>query len=365
MKQRLLLVYVICAFLWHVHIRVTGDEKGARDNRWYVYTEGPEYTIDGQFRALVVKPTANNLYYAVEAFPFDAALTVPIASPRWEAFDFHPDHHFGFDVGVTGVFASRGSSLAINWEHFASSTCVVKKVSNSNNMIGPFSAIGPDSATYKQVQATVKFTFDEVNVRYGQYVHIGNFLHTNLFAGIGFAHLKQCMTTFFSDTNSFSRTFIVPTSFTGAGPECGFDLSYTIVDGLHLTGQFVAMLLMGTMKNHTTYLSVSPEITAIGNPVPNKQSTSLCNRTQLVPSFTERLGLSYIFCLCDERYEGKIEVGYESKILLNAIQTTDLASGVIGLGPINSSVGVFARTFERNLGNFALNGLYIALDVAV
>jgi hypothetical protein len=216
------------------------------------------------------------------------------------------------------------------------------------------------------VNARVKFTFNEVNARYGQYVQVGSCLFTNLFAGIGVAQLKQCMSTIFSDPEvAISRTFLVPTSFVGAGPEVGFDVSFTIVEGLRLTGQFVAALLMGTMKNDTTYLSTTPELAAIGNPSPNKQTTAVQCRTQLVPIFTERLGLAYEFCLCDDQYAFKIEAGFEGKVLLNAIQTTDLASGVIDLGPIDSDVGVFARTFERNLGNFALSGFYLAFDVGL
>lgn len=336
------------------------------DDKCFVYTEAPAYTFDAQFRALILKPTANNLYYAAEAFPFDEALATPIASPKWAIFDFHPDYHFGFDVGLLGVFESCCSNLALNWEHFSSSTCAAQTVANAKNMFGPFSSIGPDEAAYKQVNARVKFTFNEVNARYGQYVQVGSCLFTNLFAGIGIAQLKQCMSTIFSDTQTeISRTFLVPTSFAGAGPEVGFDLSFTITEGLRLTGQFVAALLMGTMKNHTTYLSATPELAIIGNPSPNKQSTSVQCRTQLVPSFTERLGLAYQFCLCDDQYFFKIEAGFEAKVLLNAIQTTDLTSSVIGLGPINSEVGVFARTFERNLGNFALTGFYIALDIGL
>lgn len=336
------------------------------DKRCFLYTTTPAYTFDAQFRALIIKPTANNLYYAVEAFPFDEALATPIASPKWAIFDFHPDYHAGFDIGLLGVFESCCSNLALNWEHFSSSTCAAQTVANENNMLGPFSSIGPDGAAYKQVNARVKFTFNEVNARYGQYVQVGSCLFTNLFAGIGVVQLKQCMSTIFSDSETdISRTFLVPTSFAGAGPEVGFDLSFTIVEGLRLTGQFVGALLMGTMKNHTTYLSTTPELDIIGNPSPNKQTTAVQCRTQLVPSFTERLGLAYQFCLCDDQYTVKIEAGFEAKVLLNAIQTTDLASGVIDLGPINSDVGVFARTFERNLGNFALSGFYVAFDMGL
>lgn len=330
---------------------------------WSVYSEPPAYAVDLEFRALFLKPSANNLYFAVEALPFDPNAPDPILSPRWTIFDFHPDYHCGFDVGFTAVIPSRASNVSVNWEHFSSDTCAAHKVVDTQNMIGPFSSIGPDAGQYKQVNARVAFDFDEVNARYGQFVHFGSYLSTNLFAGIGFARLKQCMRTIFSDSGAgISRTFLVPTSFMGAGPELGFDAAYEIYAGLRLTGQFVAALLVGNMKNHSTYLSESPELAILGETSPNVQGTTVQCRTQMVPVFIERLGLAYVFCFCEERYQVQIEVGFEGKILLNAIQTTDLNSGVVGVGPINSTVGVYARTYDRNLGNFALHGFYIALD---
>lgn len=359
MKYRILLAcIVLCPSLF---LRADSDASCM----WYVYSETPSYHCDAQFRALFLKPTANNLYYAVEAIPFDPAIAVPIASPRWAIFDFHPDYHFGFDIGFSAMVPSRCSSVDLNWEHFASTTCASHTVTDTHNMIGPFSAIGPDDAEYKRADAHVKFTFDEVNARYGQFVNFGDFLHTYLFAGIGIARLTQCMATIFSNGDTVSRTFLTPASFTGAGPEFGFDLSYTIIKGLQLTGQSVVSLLMGTMKNHSAYVSMSPAIVALGNPEPNVQGTTVEKRTQMVPLFTERLGLAYQFCCCDGRCALQLEFGYEAKILLNAIQTTDLNSDVVGLLPIDSTVGLFARTYDRHLGNFALNGFYLAVDVAL
>src|ERR1700722_8784363 len=111
---------------------------------WQVYSESPVYVVDAEFRALFLKPTANNLYFAVEAFPFNPNIATPIASPRWAIFDFHPDYHFGFDIGLTGVIPSRCSTLDLNWEHFSSSTCASHAVTDTSNMVGPFSSIGPD-----------------------------------------------------------------------------------------------------------------------------------------------------------------------------------------------------------------------------
>jgi hypothetical protein len=345
---------------------IIGIQAKERNNRCSdadnVFVDSPCFTLDTQFRALFLQPSTNNLYYAAEAFPFNTALATPAASPRWQIFDLHPNYHFGFDLGLCGVFHSRNNSLAVNWEHFNSCTAASQTV-GTNDMIGPFSSIGPDATPYKQAQGHVTFHFDEVNVRYGQYVNLGVCVELDAFAGVSIARIKQCLTTIYSDAGGISRTTVVPSSFIGAGPQGGLDFAYTIVEGLNLTGQFTAALLVGTAKNHTNFASTSPILASIGNPSPNLQSTCVNKRIQMIPSFGERLGLAYFYSFCDH-YMAKIEVGYEAKIFLNAIQSNDLSSGVIDITPQANEVGVFARTFARTLGNFSLGGPYIAFNMA-
>lgn len=83
----------------------------------------------------------------------------------------------------------------------------------------------------------------------------------------------------------------------------------------------------------------------------------------MIPSIEERLGLAYSFDSWCECYLVSLEVGYEAKVFFNALQSTDFSSGVVGVTPEDSEVGVFARTFRRTLGNFALAGPYVALGV--
>jgi|GEM_PF-5268287 len=61
----------------------------------------------------------------------------------------------------------------------------------------------------------------------------------------------------------------------------------------------------------------------------------------------------------------QIEFGWETKVLINAIQSNDMSSEVIDVTPQANTVGVFARTFHRTLGNFSFGAPYLALEVAL
>jgi hypothetical protein len=323
------------------------------------------YALDIEFRGSALKPSANNIYYAVEAFPFNNAIATPVASPRWQVYDLHPKYHFGFELGLRAVSKERGSSLGVNWQHFKSSTGA-SHTTASTDMIGPFSSIGPDQEGYINGKGCVRFKFDQVNVLFGQGVTFGcaDDLKAELFAGVSYARIQQCLTSTYSNADgTIARSYITPSSFKGAGPELGLNFDYALCGGFNFTGHIASAFYVGNVKNHSEYLSLSPMLVASGNPNPNKQSTTTDKRLQVVPSLEERMGLSYScasFCNC---YQFTIEVGYEAQVLFNALQSTDFSSGVVGVPPADSEIGLFARTFRRTLGNFALAGPYVALGI--
>lgn len=354
--------FMFCAAIAAPMIYAQNDYRGD------VFTDSPAYSINTEFRALFFKPGASHLHYAAEAFPFKSSIATPLFSPHWNIYDLHPRYHFGFDLGLRGVFHERNSSLSINWEHFKSRTKACTPAISTgefpNPMMGPLSSIGPDAAPYNILASgSVTFNFNEVDIRYGQYVEFGDYLETNLFAGIGGAGIKQCITAFYVGDGNISQTITIPTTFSGAGPELGVDFSYDTGCSFSLTGQLTSLLLMGRAKNHTIYASRSPVLVDTGNPSPNIQSTCAQNRTQVVPSISQRLAIAYSR-LCGNRYHTRSEVGFETKVFFNALQSTNLASGVIDIVPEGNTVGVFARTFERSISNFSLFGPYIAVSMS-
>jgi hypothetical protein len=322
-----------------------------------VFLSHPCSSFEVEFSPLFLKPSSSNLHYAAEAIP------LPLPSPDWKISDIHPDTHFGFDVGLCGIFHRAHTALSLDWEHFHSSDSASKEVS-SNNMIGPFFEIGPDAQPYKKAEGHAKFHFDQVNLDYGLFVHFGRRLEANLFAGAAYAHIKQTVKSTYSNSDkTIVRQIRAPSTFSGAGPQFGVDFSYCLVKGLHVTGESAASLFVGTLKNHTSYASLSPLNAGLGVGSPNKQGTSVHRRKgQVVPGFEGSLGLAYCFTFC-KHYLIEIAAGYQAQVYFNAVQSVDMSSEVINVFPVPDTEGVFARTFTRTLSNFALSGPYARLNL--
>lgn len=323
-----------------------------------VFLASPPYTFDLQFRALALQPNSSNLHYAVEA------TSLPSVSPQWNIFDIHPKYHFGFDLQLEAIIHTRQTKIITNWEHVHSSDSAFHTVLLPTNMVGPFFEIGPDASDYKRAQGAVTFHFDTFNLTYGQYMIIGPCLETNFFGGVNITRIRENLFSQFSSLDgTIFRTITTPFQFLGGGPEFGIDFCYTIFDGLCFTGKTMGALLVGTMKNSTTYQSTSTALIPLGVTPPNIQNTTIHNRTQIVPSFEQRLELAYFYAFCSH-YEFKIALGYEVRVYLNVLQSTDIGSEVVAPPATPNTVGVYARTFQRTLSNFALSGPYGAISIA-
>ncbi|MCH9621643.1 MAG: hypothetical protein S4CHLAM20_10680 [Chlamydiia bacterium] len=358
---------IVCLLLFSVgnifgHTKKELRESIAYENRIpddlpvSVFLADPDYTIDVSFKALILQPTTTNMHYAAEALP------LPVPTPNWVIHDIKTDYKFGFDFGLARVFHSLNTMLSLNWERFCT------KYSNSvsvptQDMLGPFFTIGPDASPYTSAKGTVHFHFTEIHVDYGMLVNYGNRLCTNMFAGLSYTFLNQTLISSYSNTaQSISRSITVPSRFSGVGPQGGMHFIYNIVKDFNLTGEGIGTLLIGSINNNTTYRSISPLLPGLGINPPNTQTTSVSTQTHLVPAFKGALGLSLLKDL-NNRFSSCIEAGYKAEIYLDVIQSVDMGSEV----PLNSiadtTVGVYARTFQRNLSNFALAGPYINLEL--
>lgn len=317
-----------------------------------VYLFSPVSTVELGFTALILQPTASNLHYAAEAHP------LPAPSPHWTIHDIHPSHEFGFDLALSGNFASTNSNLSLDWEHFRSHDSASTTVDPSD-MIGPFFEIGPDGTPYKKARGRVKFEFDQVNLDYGVFVQFGSRLQTNLFGGIGVAVLKQDLSTKFSDlSGGVQRSIKTPSKFVGAGPRFGMKFCYKLYDGLKLDGGIATDFFVGNLKNHTSYESNSPFLPGLGITPPNDQSTSVSKRAQIVPALEGFLCLAYMLVF-REHFTFRVAAGYQAQFYFNAIQSVDIGSEVVTPPVVPDTVGVFARTFQRTLSNFGLSGPFV------
>ncbi len=349
------------------HVCATGCTEDYKDNNQDtsryssyepVYCNDSSYCIDVQFRALILKPSSNNLHYAAQARP------LPLTTPFWDIFDIKTKYHFGFEVGLLRFDPYNGTHFAANCTHYNSASSSAHQVPTGTDMIGPFFEIGPDASSYKIATGSAKFKFDSVHLTAGQCVQLVDCLNTNFFAGINITYLKQELTSLYSNNNAtITRTILTPTTFLGAGPEFGVDFAYFITPEFNFAGRCSASILVGPSKNHTAYISTFQPIAGLNLPSPNVQRTSVNKRTLVVPTFEERLGLGYTLTFCNNCMF-TIEAGYEARLYLGALQSVDMGSEVINIIPGASNVGVFARTFQRNISNFALTGPYASCSLA-
>src|SRR5579872_409699 len=312
-----------------------------------VFLSSPSYSFEIHGSALYMQPTGSNLHYAAEAIP------IPVPSPDWNIFSIDTDYHFGFDVGIAGICHCSNTNLMLNWEHFHSKDSASKQVS-SQNMIGPFFEIGPDASAYTKAHGRVTYHFDEVDLDYGVFLQLGERLHMNWFGGVSFARIKQTLFSKYSNVeNTIVRSIKVPSTFLGAGPKFGVNFCYLFGKGFHLVGETGASLLVGPQKNHTNYSALSPFLPSIGITPPNNQRTHVQKGTQVVPGFEGKLGLAYAYTFCNDVML-KFEAGYATQVYINAIRSIDMGSEVVTPPVLPDTVGVFARTFQTNLSNFAL-----------
>lgn len=326
------------------------------------------YEVYGQW--VFLQPNGSNIYYAVEAFPFNTELATPPVSPNWQVFEINPSYNSGFEVGTQFIFPNNDLYLKFNWEWLHTIDRESMQVSpesfGTGNMVGPIFDIGPNSAAYSQAKGKAVFQFDEVDCIFGKSLCFADDLTLRIFTGAGFLRIKQSITSLFSNSSGTSTRIVsAPSTFIGAGPEFGADFDYYLGRSFYFTGFTSFALYMGQLKNHTTFKSTSPALSTIfGVDNPNVQRTSVPNRSQLVPGFEEKLGFSYIAAYSSSKWT--FSIGYQFQIYLDAIQSIDMTAPQVVpslLPDVTPDAGVYAVGFERTLSNFILTGPYASINV--
>ncbi len=314
------------------------------------------YEIYG--KCLYLQPNSSALNYGVEAIP------LPLVTPNWNTFEIDPDYHFGFEIGVLAKFQNN-LNLGLSWERLHANDSA-SFLTSTNNMVGPFFDIGPNSSAYNLAKGKVSFHFDQIDLILGKEFCFSGHLLVNFYAGVSYANIKQQLKSSYFFTGEteepISRTIDTPSKFEGAGPQIGIDYHYLICRNFSFVGNSNASLYMGRMKNHTKYISYTPELEPF-DLESNVQKTKVPNRSQLVPGFEQSLGLSFatnIRC-----FKIAFEIGYQCQIYLDAIQTVDMTAPQVlpATEFITPEVGVYAVGFERHLSNFMLSGPYASINI--
>jgi len=318
---------------------------------------------------LFLQPNGSSTYYAAEAFPFNTEIALPEVSPSWKIFEISPSYHSGFAVGSSFLFPENSIDLEINWErlhtHDSDSMSVSPESYGTGNMVGPLFDIGPNSAAYKSAKGKATFHFDAVNVTVGKKICFMDDLSAHFYTGAGVLRIRQSISSLFSKTDGLtSRGVYSLSQFLGAGPEFGIDFNYRLIRSFSFIGHSSMGLYMGQLKNHTTYTSTSPDLANANIPQPNKQRTTVPNRTQLIPGFEEKLGFSY--AISGKKYQFTLSAGYQFQIYLDAVQSVDMTAPQVlpSLTPgATVNMGVYAVGFERTLSNFILTGPFASASI--
>ncbi len=342
------------------------DQKPSEPSNYTEFSpKARSIMVDLYGECLFLQPNGSSIYYAVEAFPLDTSIAVPILSPNWNVYEIFPNYSPAFNIGTRILFSDMDTSISANWERlFSSDTASYTVAGIAGEMIGPNFDIGPNSHNYSSAETKAKFHFDAANLTFGQRFSLYNRFYPNVYTGGSFTRIKQIInSTYENESAAISRTINTYSTFTGAGPQIGFDFDYRIIAGFFLNGSTSLGLIIGESQNGTTYTSFAPVISNVGNPEPNIQNTKIPNRTQLVPAIEEKLGFSYaaMFNCCKLTFS----FGYQAQIYLNAVQTFDM-TGQVPNTYSNEAVpdsGLYAVGFVRTLSNFILTGPYMSLGL--
>ncbi len=331
-------------------LKAEGDKFSPRDIR----VADPKFTFSGYFTASYVQPLVTNAHYAAEAIP------LPLPTPNWVINEINPCFHVAYDVGVVGIIHSSQSYVKLNWRHlcsFDSSTVYVPE----SDMLGPFFSIGPDASPYSTATGKVNYYLQEGTVNYGTPIEVGSKLLAELYMGVNYAYISQKLEYFYANSSEeISRSIFTPSTFSGAGPQIGTTLAFHLIDGLDLVMGAAGSLMYGPVSNGTKYESTSPLLSGLDITAPNTQTTTMASRNQLVPSFDGQAGIAYTqaFCKCSKV---AIEAGFRAQVYLGALQSVDMGSEVPLDSIYASTVGVYARTFQKNISNLALAGPYLSI----
>jgi hypothetical protein len=329
--------------------------------------------------ALWLRPSADNLGWAVLTTEENFNSPVPLASPYWNIENLEPGYEPGFELGLGYRFANPGTDFRVHWQHLRTDTSDSAAVTQSDGQwISPFSQTGPPTAgsfpemydntgvnLLLSADANVKFSYDAVTFDLGQSIYVGPRLAVRLFAGLTYANLKeQLVSNFYGAPPDPDAMFPenVPlwisldntSTFSGVGPRLGFDTTLQTAYGFRFTSQLAGALLIGrTQPAQYLFAATSPELAAFDIPV-NYEGIYSEAFTHVVYAATARLGIGYLRPLASGSLL-TIDAGYQAALYINPFSGYETNDNVIAIqfGSLSTA------SMRHTLSNFSLDGFYL------
>ncbi|WP_232107466.1 Lpg1974 family pore-forming outer membrane protein [Gimesia alba] len=340
----------------------------------------PGWQID--VGALFLKPSSENLGYAVLTTYKNPGAPEPLASPYWEIESVTTSYQPGFEVGSTYTYQNTGRDFQLDWQHLRTSNHSGASAQSGTQWVSPFSQTGPGSAdTYddledndgvnklRRAEGVAKYAYDAVNLDFGQHIDFGSSLDLRLFAGLSFARLQESVkSSFYGDPPEPAAVYpaSVPlilsldntSTFSGVGPRFGVDSLYQTQGGLRFTGQIGAALLVGrTEPSQYVFGAVAEDLALIGISY-NQQQVTSGGFTQVVYSADAKLGIGF-----EHIFSGgnsfSIDAGYQASVYADPFAGYATNHNVL---PIQIGSLSTASVRQTN-SNFTLHGFYVNLTL--
>ncbi len=307
---------------------------------------------------LYLKPSANNLEYAVHTTP------LPLPAPNWQQKIVNPSYSAAFDLGLQYNLINGRENVKLDWLHFTSKDAASAS-SSPNTSVGPPFYYGPAEQFLLNTSAnsTVKFNVDNGNLVFGHLIDLANNIQVEPFIGLSAVYLKEDITNNYQGTDPvygpYTHAVYGKSTFTGFGPRIGFDGSYFITNHFAITGSIAGDLLAGVLKYSTDFTSWT---SYTGGSLPHNNTpanTSMANQNlnRIVPKMDAKLAMLYKTPL-ESGSELTLQAGYMYAVYFNTINQvlpTTLVPGSWEAG----SVAIINQSQQQS--NVDLRGPFISV----
>jgi hypothetical protein len=305
---------------------------------------------------LYLQPTASNLEYAVETEP------LPPPAPSWKQESVQTTYSPAFDAGLQYTLGNRVDQFNLSWLHLGSNDSSSAAASGSTS-VAPSYYFGPLAQDLRNSSAKgrVKFTVDDVNLSYGHWVSLGEYVQLKPFVGLNTAYLKEYIAATYKGLGTgdvpYSITSYNTSRFMGIGPKFGVNATSMAYHHFSIVAKLAAALLVGAMHSKTTFNSMGQL-----NPTPVKTGLADQTETRVVPEIDSQLGIKYAIAFASGSLL-TLQAGYKIAVYINGIN--QVVPTALALSGSSFNEGVMAIGSSAQVqSDLGLNGPYLGVSWA-
>lgn len=232
-----------------------------------------------------------------------------------------PGEEWGYLIGVGYTFPNTGNDIGVDWFHFDTNTIKAP----TTFTIGAFNTV-PGQFILTESNAQTSFRTDVVNLKWGQFVNVGNRILFHPFAGVSYGDFRREFDTQVAwaligpeGVTNNSVSFVqqkINSEFEGIGPTAGIDSHYVLGFDLGLVANVAGSLLIGNTRTNGAYTqagdaeTLPPFIFLVNTP-----SHSL---VRVVPALDAKFGLDFSHRIYNSRLT--LEAGYRIDHYFNVFE---------------------------------------------